>query len=76
MVRRHDGVRDKQYQLIHFYGDKDEHRAAINCNELYDLKNDPNELHNLYNDPEYKEVQERLQQKLDEFRRDEKVDEY
>ena len=76
MVRRHDGVRDKQYKLIHFYGDKDEHRAAINCNELYDLKNDPNELHNLYNDPEYKEVQERLQQKLDEFRRDEKVDEY
>ena len=76
MVRRHDGVRDKQYKLIHFYGDKDEHRAAINCNELYDLKNDPNELHNLYNDPEYKEVQERLQHKLDEFRRDEKVDEY
>ncbi len=76
MVRRHDGVRDKRYKLIHFYGDKDEQREAINCNELYDLQNDPNELHNLYNDPAYKEVQDRLQQRLDQFRTDEKVDEY
>lgn len=76
MVRRHDGVRDKQYKLIHFYGDKDEYREAIDCNELYDLKNDPNELHNLYNDPAYQEVQQRLQQKLDEFRTEQKVDEF
>lgn len=76
MVRRHDGVRDKQYKLIHFYGEKDKFRDAINCNELYDLKADPNELNNLYGKPEYKEVQERLQQRLDKFRTDLKVDEY
>ena len=59
MVRRHDGVRDKQYKLIHFYGDKDEHREAINCNELYDLQAEDehreaincNELYDLQADP-------------------------
>lgn len=76
MVRRHDGVRDKQYKLIHFYGDKDKQREAINCNELYDLKADPNELNNLYGNPEYKEVQDRLQKRLDKFRVDLKVDEF
>lgn len=76
MVRRHDGVRDKQYKLIHFYGKKSAKRNAVNCNELYDLKADPNELHNLYGNPDYKEVQDRLQQQLDRFRTDLKVDEY
>ena len=76
MVRRHDGVRDKQYKLIHFYGDKDKQREAINCNELYDLKADPNELNNLYGNPEYKEVQDRLQKRLGQFREDLKVDEF
>lgn len=76
MVRRHDGVRDKQYKLIHFYGDKDKQREAINCNELYDLKADLNELNNLYGNPEYKEVQDRLQKRLDKFRVDLKVDEF
>lgn len=76
MVRRHDGVRDKQYKLIHFYGEKDEHNEAVNCTELYDLTTDPNELNNLSGNPEYKEVQDRLQEKLDSFRSDLKVDEY
>lgn len=76
MVRRHDGVRDKQYKLIHFYGDKTKNREAINCNEMYDLKADPNELNNIYGKPEYKEVQDRLQKKLDQFRVEQKVDEY
>ena len=76
MVRRHDGVRDSQYKLIHFYGDKDANREAINANELYDLKNDPNELNNLYNNPDYAAVRDRLQQRLDQFRIDLKVDEY
>ena len=76
MVRRHDGVRDKQYKLIHFYGDKDEHREAINCNELYDLQADPNEQNNLYGKAEYKEVQDRLQQQLDRFRQEQQVDEW
>ena len=59
MVRRHDGVRDSRYKLIHFYGEKNEHNDAINCNELYDLQSDPNELNNLYGRPESRTGMER-----------------
>ena len=76
MVRRHDGVRDSRYKLIHFYGEKNEHNDAISCNELYDLQSDPNELNNLYDNPEYADIQTRLQARLDKFRVDQKVDEY
>ncbi|MDR2775162.1 MAG: sulfatase [Tannerella sp.] len=77
-VRRHDGVRDDRYKLIHFYG-KGEGKDLgndINCNELYDLQNDPNELNNVYGQAEYKDVQERLQQRLEQYRMDLKTDEY
>ena len=76
MVRRHDGVRDKRYKLIHFYGDKDSQQDFVDCNELYDLKADPNELNNLYGNPAYTKVQQRLQQQLDTFRISLGVDEY
>lgn len=76
MVRRHDGVSDYRYKLIHFYGAANNQDAAINCNELYDLKSDPNELHNLYGNPKYTKVSDRLQQQLDKFRVEQKVDEY
>ena len=72
MVRRHDGVRDSRYKLIHFYGEKNEHNDAISCNELYDLQSDPNELNNLYDNPEYADIQTRLQARLDKFRVDQK----
>lgn len=77
MVRRHDGVRDSRYKLIHFYGkdDKDSDKS-IDINELYDLQNDPNELNNLYGNPEYAEIESRLQANLDKFRKEQKVDEY
>lgn len=75
-VRRHDGVRDERYKLIHFYGEKNERDAAINSNELYDLQTDPNELHNLYGKPDYQEVANRLQKKLDEYRTNLQIDEY
>ena len=75
-VKRHYGVRDDRYKLIHFYGEKNEHNDAINCNELYDLQSDPNELNNLYDNPEYADIQTRLQARLDKFRVDQKVDEY
>jgi arylsulfatase A-like enzyme len=77
-VRRHDGVRDTRYKLIHFYGEgfgKDKGND-IDCNELYDLQNDPNELNNLYGQSEWKKVSERLQKRLDQFRTDLKVDEH
>lgn len=76
MVRRHDGVRDNRYKLIHFYGDKDKYNEAINSNELYDLQSDPNELNNLYGNPDYADIQARLQARLDKYRTDLKVDEY
>lgn len=69
-VRRHDGVRDDRYKLIHFYGKgygKDE-GEYLNCDELYDLETDPTELKNLYGQADYKEVQDRLQDQLDMFR--------
>ena len=40
-VKRHYGVRDSRYKLIHFYNDIDKW-------ELYDLENDPYEMHNIY----------------------------
>lgn len=75
-VRRHDGVRDNRYKLIHFYGEANEKDTAIDCNELYDLEADPNELNNLYGNTEYSTIINRLQSRLDKFRTDLKVDEY
>lgn len=75
-VRRHDGVRNERYKLVHFYGkgemndDKD-----INCNELYDLQTDPHELNNLYGKAGYESITSELQSTLDTYRKDLKVDE-
>lgn len=43
-VKRHYGVRNDRYKLIHFYND-------IDTWELYDLQNDPTEMHNIYGQP-------------------------
>lgn len=75
-VRRHDGVRDNRYKLIHFYGDDSGKYPAVDCNELYDLETDPNEINNLYGQPGYAEITARLQERLDRFRSDLKVDEF
>lgn len=77
-VRRQDGVRDKRYKLIHFYGEGvgKEKGIYLNENELYDLKTDSNELHNLYGKAEYKEITDRLQARLDQFRKEQNVDEW
>lgn len=53
MVKRHYGVYDGRYKLIHFYNDIDKW-------ELYDTQVDPNELQNVYGDPKYTDVQKRL----------------
>ncbi|QIK61503.1 sulfatase [Dysgonomonas sp. HDW5A] len=76
-VRRHDGVRTDRYKLIHFYG-KGEigNDENINCNELFDLKNDPTELHNLYGKKGYEKITEELQVTLDNYRKKLKVDEF
>jgi arylsulfatase A-like enzyme len=61
MVKRHYGIADERYKLIHFYFDIDEW-------ELYDLEKDPNEMRNVYNDPAYAEVREDLHKRLLDLR--------
>ena len=49
-VKRHFGVRNKRYKLIHYYHN-------IDAWELFDLEKDPNELKSVYGDPAYAAVQ-------------------
>ncbi len=56
-VRRHYGLRTKDYKLIHYYHD-------IDAWEFYDIKNDPNELNNLIDNKKYKDTIEDLKSKL------------
>ena len=53
MVKRHYGVSDGRYKLMHFYNDIDQW-------EMYDLQNDPNEMNNLFGNPEYADLQKRM----------------
>ena len=62
MVKRHYGIVNKDFKLVHFYYDVDEW-------ELYDRKNDPNEMKNVYNDPNYKEIVKELTIELYELRK-------
>lgn len=48
-VKRHYGIRTKDFKLIHFYND-------IDCWELYDERRDSKEMHNVYDDSEYADV--------------------
>ena len=61
MVKRHYGVANERYKLMHFYYDVDEW-------ELYDLKTDPDEMKSVYGDPAYAEVQAEMHKKLTELR--------
>ena len=56
-VKRHYGIRDSRYKLIHFYND-------IHSWELYDLINDPNEMNNLFGKPGMGEVTMTMMKKL------------
>lgn len=60
-VRRHYGVRDQRYKLIHFYN--------IDEWEFYDLKDDPLEVRNAFDDPDYAPIIGRLMQELQRLRR-------
>ena len=76
-VRKHDGVADGRYKLIHFYGKAiSKGDSDLDCNELYDLEKDPHELNNVIGNPDYKDVENRLLKRLYKFRKDLKVDEY
>ena len=56
-VRRHYGVRNERYKLIHFYND-------IDAWELYDLKTDPTEMHNLYGKPGMEKITREMKKEL------------
>ncbi|WP_425504428.1 sulfatase/phosphatase domain-containing protein [Ruficoccus amylovorans] len=64
-VRRHEGVADKRYKLIHFYGpgmpDGDEW-------EFYDLETDPSEMHNRYGEAACADQIARLKEELQRLR--------
>lgn len=59
-VKRHYGISNERYKLIHYYYDIDEW-------ELYDFKTDTLEMKNVYNDPAYKQVREDLKRRLDKI---------
>lgn len=59
-VKRHYGVRDNRYKLIHFYNDIDRW-------ELFDLKNDPHEMNNIYGKPGTYSITNRMLKKLQQL---------
>ncbi len=63
-VRRHYGVTDGRYKLIHFYEDD------VNEWELYDLETDPHELQSLYGSRQIASVQQNLLAELQRLRRE------
>ncbi len=58
MVKRHYGMSNERYKIMHYYYDIDEW-------EMYDLKADPEEMKNVYDDPEYSSVRKKLHKRLD-----------
>lgn len=76
MVRRHDGIFDGRFKLIHFYGEGVDGDSDVGYDELYDLLSDPMELNNIYGVPGYEKITSELQKKLDEHRKKYGVDEF
>ena len=66
MVKKHEGVYDGRFKLIHFYDDIDEW-------ELYDLEKDPNEMCNVYANPENAQEITRLTAELERLKMELKV---
>lgn len=75
-VRRHDGVFDGRFKLIHFYGPGSFGMPAIDEYEFYDLRKDPEELHNVFGMPRYRKRTKRLESRLDAYRKELEVPEY
>ena len=62
MVKRHYGVRNERWKLIHFYDDIDHW-------ELYDLQTDPHELQNRFEDPACTGIRQELFDELVELQK-------
>lgn len=71
-VRRHYGVADGRYKLIHFYPNTWD-ANPIDEWELYDLDSDAKELASVYGNPAFADVQSRLQAELTRLRKKYKV---
>lgn len=72
MVRRHNGVSDGRYKLIHFYGagQQKDKGTDIDYYELYDLVKDPKELKNVSADRAYSEHKDRLMIELKKYQKE------
>ncbi|HCO67452.1 MAG TPA: sulfatase [Dysgonomonas sp.] len=70
----------REYRVLHMLNDAGYITDApdINCNELYDLQNDPQEMNNLYGKDGYEDITKELQTLLDNYRKNLNVpqDEY
>jgi arylsulfatase A-like enzyme len=64
-VRRHEGVADKRYKLIRFYGVDVPNGEEW---EFYDLETDPSEMNNTYNNPENAGKIAELKRELDRLK--------
>jgi len=62
-VKRHYGIRTKDYKLIHFYNDVDEW-------ELYDMNKDPKEMVNEIANPDYAKIVIELKKQLHEIQKE------
>jgi arylsulfatase A-like enzyme len=71
-VRRHEGVADKRYKLIRFYGVDVPNGEEW---EFYDLETDPSEMNNTYNNPENAAKVAEMKKELDRLKVYYKVDE-
>jgi arylsulfatase A-like enzyme len=60
-VKRHYGVRNDRYKLIHFYHD-------IDAWEFYDLETDPLEVRNRIGDPDYRDEITEMRAELESLR--------
>jgi arylsulfatase A-like enzyme len=61
-VKRHYGIRTRDFKLIHFYDD-------IDAKELYDLQQDPRELNNVYGRAQFNGIQNELETQLKELKK-------
>jgi len=66
-VRRHYGVIDARYKLMHFY------EPDVAEWELFDLEADPKEMKSVYDDPNYAKERARLEAELVRLRTELKV---
>ncbi len=62
-VKRHYGIRTRDYKLIHFYNDVDEW-------ELYDMRRDPHEMRSVYDDPAYADIRAQLHAELERLQQE------